>query len=258
MLIIMKLDWPHFAISERIVEANNYLHALAADLEVEKKVIFNCASIKAGERLLPFGEGQLGKNAMPKDGTLDYLRWHHQKVRDALWQDQKFRSNRDLTEMIATLKNDGHEVAAVYESATHHLEEHLCESRLREYFGNNVYGYDRRPKRLLGNVTLASLFTTAVEDQDENYEETLVVADSPEAIEDATPLQPRAVVGYIDPHVPWDEQTRRLKEMGGAGANFTVVGGHYVTAIPFFIKGKAEELTQQTLAGLKVMRNGPH
>lgn len=258
MLFIMNLDWSHFAISEAVVEANNYLHALAAELHVDKKVLFNCASIKAGENLLPFAEGELGKNEMPKDGTLDYLRWHHQKVREALWQDVKFRSNRDVTEMISSLKNDGHQVAAVYESATCHLEEHLCKTRLREYFGNNVYGYDRRPKRLLGNVTLASLFSTAVEDQDANYEETLVVADSPEAIEDATPLQTRAVVGYLDPHVPWDEQTQRLKEMDGAGAHFTVVGGHYVAALPLFIKGKSDELTQSTLAGLRNGQRGFH
>ncbi len=258
MLFIMNLDWSHFAISEQVVEANNYLHTLAADLQVENKVIFNCASIKAGEKILPFGEGELGKNEMPKDGTLDYLRWHHQKVREALWNDIKFRSNRDVTEMVSNLKKSGHQIAAVHESTTCHLEEQLRETRLRDYFGDNVYGYDRRPRNLLGNFTLAALFATAVDAQDENYEETLVIADSPEAIEDAAPLQTRAIVGYLDPYVPGDEQTRRLKEMDGAGANYTVVGGHYVTAIPFIIKGRSEQLTKETLVGLRGMQSGPH
>lgn len=258
MLFVLSLDWQRFSISDQVVEANHYLKDLSSVYKVAEKVSFNSASIKAGEHLLPFANGELGKNEMPRDDTLDYLRWHHQKVREVMWEELKFRANRDLTEMLSTLKSNGHKLAAVLPSRTSNLEEMLEEARIKEYFENAVYGYDRRHKGLLGNVTLASLFATAVEGNDENYEETVMIADSPEAVSDATPLQSRAVVGYLDPYVPWEEQGVRLNEMQGAGANFAVVGGHYVTALPWYLKGKSEQIAKETLAGLRLMNHGPH
>lgn len=251
MLFIMNLDWSRFAISDVVVEGNAYLEKLAASLSVQGKISFNCASLGAGEFLLPYAEGDLGKNEMPKDDTLDYIRWHQQKVRKAMAGNMRFKSNRDLTEMLSNLKKDGHEVATVATTSTEHIEHWLKESRVRDYFDNNVYGYDRRSQEYGGNLTLSGIFATVIKARDANYEETLVVSDDAEGIADAVPLETRAVVGYLDPYVPWNEQTVRLKEMDEAGADYSVVGGHYVRALPFFLNGMSDQIAESTLNGFR-------
>ena len=244
MLFVLNLDWVRFGISEQVVEANRYMEELAANLQVDTKVIFNCASIHAGEHLLPFGEGALGKNDMPKDDTLDYLRWHHQKVREAMWGDIRFRANRDVTEMLDRLKNQGHQLVAIWESSTQALDKTLRQSRVRHYFDENIYGYAPNSSGFLSNKKLSSLFDSVVKSKNMDYDETLIVADSPEVIQDATFLPTGAIVGYLDPYVSSKEQDIRLREMRGAGAHFTVVGGHYVTALPTYLSGPSTPSAQ--------------
>lgn len=237
MLFVLNLDWARFGISEQVVEANRYMEELAANLQVDTKIIFNCASIHAGEHLLPFAEGALGRNEMPKDDTLDYLRWHHQKVRETMWGDIRFRANRDLTEMLDVLKRQGHQLVAVWEAATRDLDKTLRASRVREYFDDNIHGYESRPLGGLRGAAFNTLYNSVVRAQKADYDETLIVADNTDVIQHSTFLPTGAVVGYLDPYVPSQEKDVRLKEMEAAGAHFAVVGGHYVTALPVYLAG---------------------
>lgn len=245
MLFVLSLDWHRFSISEQMIEANKFMSGMTEKLGVSPRIIFNFASLGAGEKLLPFASQN---NAMPEDDTLDYLRWHHHQIVGILRQDEPFKANRDLSEMLKILKGEGHQLAAVFPSRTCQLEELLERARTRDYFEDKVYGYDRRSDDLLANFTLASLYTTAINGADTDFSDSLVVADTPEAICDAVPIHPLAVVGYIDPYVSWDKQGVRLKEMEQAGAHYTAVGGHNVTALPWYLSGRAKREAENDLA----------
>jgi beta-phosphoglucomutase-like phosphatase (HAD superfamily) len=253
MLFVLSLEWQRFSISEQVVVANRFMSDLTDQLGVSKKVIFNCASMGAGERLLPFAQE---KNVMPEDDSLDYIRWHHAKVLETLRADNTFMANRDFLEMLLTLRSHGHQLAAVLPSKTSALESLLEEAHARDFFEDAVYGYDRRNDDVSGNLTLAALYATAIKLADANYEDSLVVADNPTAIQDALPIHPKAVVGYLDPYIEWDVQSQRLKEMQMAGAHYTAVGGHTVTNLPWYISGRAEHQAKQTLE--KIMGRNFH
>lgn len=247
MLFVFNLDWKRFSISDVVVEANNYLEKLCKELDAAEKVIFNCASLGAGEWVLGNKKdketGLTKGNGLSPD-TLNYLRWHHHQVNRVIRNSVPFVANRDMTEMLKALKTQGHELAVVGTTRTENIEDDLIATRTRHYFDGNVYGYDKVLPRLRGNFTLAALFATAIDEGDSNYEEALVVADTPTAIQDASPLGTRAVVGYLDPYVDWDEQTIRLKEMDDAGANYTAVGGHTVSVLPIFLACRASQAAE--------------
>ena len=244
MLVVLSLEWQRFSIAPLVEEANNFLQSLTKNLGVSRKVVFNCASLGAGERLLPFAEAN---NAMPQDDTLDYLRWQHHQVVEALRDDTHFQANRDLLEMLQALKKQGHNLAAVLPSRTDKLEGLLELTRARDFFEDEVFGYDRLPNDLRGNYTLAALYTAAINHQATEFEDSLVVADDPVAIQDAKPIQPLAVIGYLDAYTPEAEQARRLNEMNEAGADYTAVGGYNVAAIPDHLKRRSSKLGMQVI-----------
>jgi hypothetical protein len=248
MLFMFNMDWARFDIGQQVEEGNKYLTEMTKVLGVLERIIFNCASMGAGEWVLG---SKKGSQDVPQD-TLNYLRWHHHKVLESIRSSNQFQANRDFSEMLQTLRANGHVLAAVATTKTDNIDVALKKTRTHDWFDGHVYGYDRRPDRLLGNVTLSALFATAVDALDTDYEESLVVADNPEAIIDACPLQTRAIVGYIDPYIEEMEMDRRHKEMVDAGAHFMAVGGHTVTALPYFISGQAEQVTR---AQLKKIRN---
>jgi len=253
MLFVFNLDWKRFSIGNLVVEGNSYLEQLSENLKVSERVIFNCASMGAGEFLL--GATNKQNDDIPSE-TLNYMRWHHLKVLESIRESIPFVANRDVTKMLQTLKNGGHSLAVVGTSRTDNLEETLKDTRTREWFGTNVFGYDRLLDRLKGSFTLAALYSTAIDTIDIDYEEALIVSDDATAIQDAVPIQARAVVGYLDPYVDWDEQTIRLKEMKMAGANYMAVGGHTVTNLPWYITGRSEYQAKQGIQ--HVMRRDRH
>lgn len=242
MLFVFHLDWNHFSIADVVVEGNQFLEKMTNDLGVSERVIFNCASMGAGEWVQGNKKNKdtgLVPEGVPAD-VLSYLRWHHRQVKTAIQQSEHFVANRDMTEMLKTLRSRGHDLAVVGTTRTDAIESALKETRTRDYFDTNVFGYDKCADGLRGNFTLAALYTTAIDANDANYEDVLVVADDADAIQDAVPLQTCAIVGYLDPYVDWNEQTIRLKEMEEAGARYTAIGGHTVSALPLFLKGQAD------------------
>lgn len=254
MLFMFNMDWARFDIRERVVEGNQYLERMTKELGVDNRLMFNCASMGAGEWVLGT---KRGNEPIPED-TLNYLRWHHHQVLEAIRASNEFQANRDFSEMLLTLRSNGHTLAAVGTTKTDAIDEALRRTRTREWFDGHVFGYDRRPDRLLGNVTLAALFATAVDALDTDYEEALVVADNADAIADALPLQPRAVVGYVDPYIEDRDIDSRLREMVDAGAHFTAVGGHTVTALPWYISGQAEQMARTKLDAFRIKGNDLH
>lgn len=254
MLILFNLDWKQFSIADVVVEGNNYLEQLTHTLGVSERVIFNCASLGAGEWVLgnkKDKETGLSRHPEIEKDTLNYLRWHHFQVNKALKQSRPYVANRDMTEMLKLLKSAGHELAVVGATRTDNIDSALKETRARHYFDTNIFGYDRCADGIRGNFTMAALYATAIVERDVSYEDTLVVSDDPEAIHDAVPLEPRAVVGYLDPYVPWAEQTIRLKEMSEAGADYALVGAHSVSALPFWLSESALQLAKEELDNIR-------
>lgn len=252
MLFMFSLEWEKFSIANVVVEANHYLEELSNDLGLSDRVIFNCASLGAGEWIT----GNKKKSALPPipSETLDYLRWHHRQVKEAIRLSTPFIANRDMTEMLKNLKGNGHELAVISATRTEKIEDALIETRTRDYFGVNVFGYDKLPSHLRGDFTLAALYKTAINSLDADIEESFVVADTPEAIQDAVPLDARAIVGYLNPYVPEKEQALRLKEMEQAGADYTTVGGNTVSVLPIFLSVIAD---RQALADIEhIMAKG--
>jgi beta-phosphoglucomutase-like phosphatase (HAD superfamily) len=244
ILFVLSLDWPRFSISQQVSYANRSMQEKVCEAGLSKNIIFNCASLGAGERILPFR----GNETDITPDILDELRYEHHKIVENLRSEVHFQANRDMLEMLSNLRASGHQLAAVATSDTGKLEKLLEDTRARDFFDDSVYGYDRVSEHLKNDYTLASLFITAVMNGHVDFKETLVVADMPETIEDAVPIQPLAVVGYVDPYVPWNEQSVRIKEMEAAGANYTAVGGHTVINIPWHITGRAEQQAKVDIA----------
>lgn len=254
MLFIFNMDWARFDIAKQVEEGNKHLIEMTKAMGVQERIIFNCASMGAGEWILG---SKKNSDDIPQD-ILNSLRLHHHKILESIRKSIEFQANRDFSEMLQTLRANGHVLAAVATTKTDKIDAALKKTRTHDWFDGHVYGYDRRPNRLLGNVTLSALFATAVDELDTDYEEALVVADNPEAIIDACPLQTRAVVGYIDPYIEEREIDRRHKEMVDAGAHFMAVGGHTVTALPYFISGQAEQVTREQLRNIRNMGQNLH
>lgn len=130
MLVIFNLDWNRFAIGQQLAEAHHYLEDMVEAVGLTGKVIFNCASMGAGEKVLHFA----AKDRKIEREALDYLRWHHHQVKTALRADEAYNANRDVSEMLHTLKRGGHKLAVVCGESTGGLESQLKDSRTLDFF----------------------------------------------------------------------------------------------------------------------------
>lgn len=245
MLMIFNLNWPRISISEQVIAANSGMRRLAEAVGLSNNVIYDCASMGAGEKVLPFSNPQ-------QTATLDklnYLRWHHQIARKELDADPIFRLNHETREMIDTLKSWGHSLAAVWAGATEELETSLEGARCRDAFGDAVFGYDRLPQFQARDFTSMHLCREAARYSQAGMDDAIVVADTPKGVQEGAFVRPLAVVGYVSSAESEERRAQQTAELEGAGANYTLIGGNSVATLPVFFTalsaGSEERKSQQ-------------
>ena len=236
MLIIFNLSWDNFDIDARAGAATRRMNGLAAEKGAGNHVIFNLASLGAGEWVTDAVKPKK-EEERPAARTMDYLRRRHWRMLRDLNRDETVRAYRDSAEMLAILRRDGHRLAAVHTGPTGAAETQLQRARMLDYFEDAVYGYDRRPKGAW-DLTARGLYMAALRDGKTPPHEAMVVADTPEAIEDARPLKPGVVAAYLNPYQGADSIGARLKEMKASGADYAVCGGHSIANLPDHVFGR--------------------
>ncbi|MDY0029844.1 MAG: hypothetical protein RBR86_07875 [Pseudobdellovibrionaceae bacterium] len=241
MLAIFNLDWKRFSISKQVAEAGNFMSRLTRDVGVGDRVIFNCASMGTGEYVLPFADGERAEDV--SSDALNYLRWQHHHVREALKQDQDYRLNFETREMLSSMRKSGHVLVAVFTGATHDLEKGLEEARCRDVFEDHVIGYDRLTarRRWSEDLTSAGLYRQAGHVGRLPLYEALIVADHPEGVEDACAVRPQAVVGYIGMAEEDAYKDAHIKDLESAGADYTLIGGHAVACLPYLFQARSNQ-----------------
>jgi beta-phosphoglucomutase-like phosphatase (HAD superfamily) len=137
--------------------------------------------------------------------------------------------------MLKTLRKGGHILAAVWADTTSKLEKSLKDTRVRDYFEDDIFGYDRRDLARSGDLSYVGLYRTVTRQEGVAPADTLVVADDPVGIEEATYIKPRAVIGYVP--TADDHQSRKLKELEAAGANYAVTSANDVAVMPWLFSG---------------------
>ncbi len=241
MLAIFNLDWNRFSISEQVAEASIFMADLARDVGLGNRVMFNCASMGTGEHVLPFAEGELAEDV--SSDALNYLRWQHHHVREALKQDPDYRLNFETREMLSFMRKAGHVLVAVFTGATRDLEKGLEQARCRDVFEDHVIGYDRltAKRRWSEDLTSAGLYRQAGNIGRHPLYDALIVADHPEGVEDARAVKPQAVVGYINSSETDANKDRHIKDLESAGADYTLIGGHAVACLPFLFEARSTQ-----------------
>jgi beta-phosphoglucomutase-like phosphatase (HAD superfamily) len=229
MLIVFNLIWDKFNVDALFGAATRRMNALAVEKGVGHHIIFNMASLGAGERLvgMPRFAGQ-----EPPARVMDYLRRRHARILRDLNKSETVKAYRDAAEMLDTLKKSGHRLAAVHDGPTDEAESHLKKARMLDYFGDAVIGRDRVTARSRMDV---ALYLEAMRQCAAIPKDSVVVADRPKAVSAAAPLRPRAVAAYLPPYLEEDKITSRLKEMAHAGASYAFCGGYNIAALPVLL-----------------------
>ncbi len=242
MLIVFNLDWQRFNIDRQVSAANRKINALAEEKKAGHFIIFNLASLGAGERIIDrvarqHDQTPVAEAGRPDPRAIDYLRRRHWRIARDLQKDNNFKAYRDAAEMLAGLKSRGHRLAAVFTGASAVAEQALKWARALDYFEDRVYGYDSLKSRR-DDLTSKGIYLQALKENKTAPADSIIVADSPEAIEESVVLKPMAVAGYLDPYLKDTEIDRRLAEMRQAGAGYAVVGGHSVSSLPDYLWGR--------------------
>lgn len=246
MLMIFNLDWPSISISEQVFVANRGMRRLAEAVGLCDKVIYNCGSMGACERVLPFSNPE---KAATSD-ELNYLRWHLKIARDELAENPIFRLNHETREMIGALKTAGHSLAAVWAGATQKLETGLEGARCRDAFGEAVFGYDRLPKSTTKDYTSVRLCREAARASQADLHDSIIVADSPEGVEEGKNVGTRAVVGYVPSAEPEAKKTHHIAELEEAGADYTLIGGYCVATLPALFTTLSDHQARQQMKSI--------
>jgi len=234
MLLIFNFNWNALSIDRQVSAQNKRLKELAKAEGVDQKIMFNCASMAGGEYIL-----NAEKDIKINQITLDSLRHFHHRAKAELRRDEVFAANRDIAEMLISLKRGGHILAAVWADATHKLEKTLEETRIRDYFEDDVFGYDRRDSARQSDLTYLALYRTVTKQERMMPSDTLVVADDPVGVHEATHIKPRAIIGYVSPFL--EKKAEKLQEMEMAGADYTVTNANDVAVMPWRVSGVAED-----------------
>ena len=242
MLMIFNLGWERFSIGPAVAEANGFMEDMAKAVGVSERVIFNCASLGAGEWVL--GRGGKKKEDIPKD-TLDYLRWHHHRVLQSLYANDQFRLNREASEMFRTLHRSGHRLMAVFTGPTQVLEDGLKDFRCLEAFGDDVIGYDRLSGNRSYDTTYVGLYREACTRARTEPQETMIVADNPEGVEEGRRIKPQAVVGYVCSAERDSNKDAQIKVLEQARPDYTLIGGASVASLPFLFAARAQQRAER-------------
>lgn len=241
MLMVFNLDWKRFSIAPQMAEANAFMQEMALSLDISERIIFNCASMGAGEWILKKREGQ---EDIPSD-TLNYVRWHHHKVVEAVRSDAQYRINFETREMLQSLRRAGHGLVAVFTGATNVLEDILRGARCRDIFADNVVGYDRLHDSRRTDLTGVGLYREACRRAGTEPAKTVIVSDDPDGVVDAKPILPQATVGYVASAESDPEKDAHIKALEGVSPDYTLIGGASVACLPFLFEARAEHRATQ-------------
>lgn len=230
MLLIFNFNWNAFSIDHQVATQNKRLKELAKAEGVDQKIMFNCASMAGGEHIL-HSEKDIEINQI----TLDSLRHFHHRAKSELRKNEVFAANRDISEMLMSLRRSGHILAAVWADTTSQLEKTLEDTRVRDYFEDDVFGYDRRDAAQQSDLTYVGLYRTVTKQERVAPADTLVVSDDPVGVQEASYIKPRAIIGYVSPFL--DNQTQKLRDMEAAGAHYAVTRANDVAVMPWRVSG---------------------
>ncbi len=241
MLMVFNLDWKRFSIATQVAEANAFMLEMASTLGLSERIIFNCSSMGAGEWVLK----KRGQEEDISPDTLNYVRWHHHQVVEAVRGDAQYRLNHETREMLQSLRRAGHDLVAVFTGATVALEEVLRGARCREIFADNVVGYDRLHDSRRNDLTGVGLYREACRRARTDAAKTVIVSDDPDGVVDAKPVRPQATVGYVGSAEPDAEKDAHIRELEGAKPDYTLIGGASVACLPFLFGARAEHRATQ-------------
>lgn len=259
MLVVFHLGWDRFDIDQKVAAANRKISDIARDKQAAHMMIFNLASLGAGEIIIDRQERienarkndpdfdsklkALGVDDVsyerPPARAIDYIRRRHWRIARDLGHDNQFKAYRDAAEMLLTLRTRGHQLAAVFTGASKDAQLGLKRARALDYFEDHVYGYDSLKS---GNhdLTARGVYLHAMKMQKTAPADSIIVADSAEGIEDGVSLKPMALAGYLDPYLDNAAIDLKLAEMRQAGAAYAVVGGHAISSLPDFLFGRRQ------------------
>jgi len=241
--------------------ANQMLSGIAKSKKIDHFVIFNAASLSAGETIInsperlkrareadpDFDQKALEKglskedldqlSTAPDERTMDYIRRRHWRIVRDLSRSDDFKAYRDSAEMLANLKRQQHQLAVVHTGPTRDLEQDLKRSRALDYFEDAVFGYDRLPKTE-SDLTYCGLYKEVMRNQKTAPQDSIIITDTPEGVEDAQPVRPRVIAAYLTLHKDKTRVTDRLKEMSEAGADYAFSAGYHVANLPENLFGR--------------------
>lgn len=224
--MIFNLDWKRFDIESQVSAANARMAELTEKANLTNYMIFNLASVHAGEWITSF-DPDVGNVS---NRTVNFLRRMHYRVKRSLDKDKSYRANRDALEMLDKLKSRGHNLSAVWSEETKTLEESLKRSRSLDYFGDEVLGGDSVSAQR--GVSMKEMYHAAIARQKASPHDVIIVADNPWGISEAKAIQPFAVFGYVNLGQKWNAIAHHMKELEKAGADFAIAGGHTVSIMP--------------------------
>lgn len=256
VLVVFHLDWDRFDIDQEVSDANRRINDIARDKQAGHMMIFNLASLGAGEYIIDRRQRMESacKNASAQDGsavaqgaddvsrerpserTVDYIRRRHWRIARDLGHDNRFKAYRDAAEMLAALRTRGHQLAAVFTGESKAAEQNLKRARTLDYFEDRVYGYDSL-KSNDTDLTARGVYLHAMRMQKTVPADSIIVADTAEAIEDGASLKPLVLAGYLDPYLDDAKTDQKLAEIRQAGADYAVVGGHGISSLPDVLLG---------------------
>lgn len=232
MNIVLLLDWQRFNISSQVSSANARMGEMTKMLGLGDMMVFNIASMGAGELMTRFAWIKKGEEESPEQrktsgAVLDTIRRFHWRVKTEFQNHQVVRTNHETREMIIGLRKGGHGLKVVWDGAAEGIARDLIDARALDYFEEQI-GPELDYRQAEELQTLDGRLGQAINDPSK----TLIVADSGEMVERAKKAHVRAVVGYVPSAQQFDEKGRQLKELTGAGADFAVIGGSTVGCIP--------------------------
>ncbi|MDD3021841.1 MAG: hypothetical protein PHX61_12810 [Alphaproteobacteria bacterium] len=253
MRVVLLLDWSRVNIAQQVSKANHRMDEMTREVGLAKKVVFNLASLGAGEWMtdmawLPNEEPDEQKKL--NQSKLDMLRRFHWRVKQQFEDDIKVRENRETREMVSGLKQRGHTLTIVWPAPDEILDTvvKLKDARALDFFeqqlndvidGRAVGHHEGALDRRLGMAIT-------------NPRETIIVSDFPEGVESAKKLRECAVVGYVPSNQDFDQKGLQLKALASAGADYALIGGYTVSAVPDMLARK--QIMKKIMAGV----SGPH
>lgn len=221
MLVLFNLEWKDFDIDHKVERASKSLATLINAMGAGHYVHYDLTSLGAGEKI--FWKSTPPEKRISSE-ALNLIREQHADILRDLDGDSHYRDYRDTAQTLRYLRANRHTLAAVFEGDAAECDELLRRARLREYFGEQVYGLDSFQRMRPG---LAQLYNQVIDknrvDPDDaaiyrNYDNFAIIVDhTVEGVRTGRVLGTPALA-YISKACPDSEIAERGERMVQAGA----------------------------------------